>query len=77
MNSTFWIIISWVRKEDMQLLKSIAELNRDTMIGQNYMYWNDKEVAEYYKELFDFDEEVYILAVEEINDFRKTMKIYR
>jgi len=70
MEKYFYILISWVRKEDMQLLKSVAELDNDTTMGQNYMYWKEDDIAKYYAELFDFDEEVEILAVERIEGLR-------
>ena len=70
MNSDLYILVTWIRKEDMELLKTVIRLNRDTTLGQNYMYWNEENIAELYTEIFDFDEEVVILAVEEIEGVR-------
>ena len=70
MSSEFYILVTWLRKEDMQLMKSVIHMNRDTSFGQNYMYWNDVIISQEYASHFAFDEEVVILAVEEIDGLR-------
>lgn len=55
----------------MQLLKSAVVLNRDAKLGQNYMYWNEEDIKELWSAIFDFDNEVRILEIEEITDLRK------
>ena len=67
MSSDLWLLITMVRKEDMQLLRYVHQSNRDTNFGQNYMYWNEDNIAKEYAEIFDFDEEVVILKVEELD----------
>ena len=67
MSSELWILITLVRREDMDLLQYVHCLNVDTKFGQNYMYWREDDIAKVYAELFDFDEEVEILKVETIN----------
>ena len=67
MSSDLWLLITMVRKEDMQLLKYVHQSNRDTKFGQNYMFWNEDNIAKEYAEIFDFDEEVVILKVEELD----------
>ena len=67
MSSDLWLLITMVRKEDMQLLRYVHSTNRDTNFGQNYMYWNEDDIAKEYAEIFDFDEEVVILKVEELD----------
>jgi hypothetical protein len=44
--------------------------NRDTKFGQNYMFWNEDNIAKEYAEIFDFDEEVVILKVEELDGIK-------
>lgn len=70
MNSDLIVLVTWVRREDMQLLKSAVRLNRDTSLGQNYMFWKEADVASKWAKIFDHDEQVEILAVEEIFDIR-------
>ena len=67
MSSDLWLLITMVRKEDMQLLRYVHPTNRDTKFGQNYMYWNEDDIAKEYAEIFDFDKEVVILKVEELD----------
>ncbi len=67
MGSDLWLLITIVRKEDMEMLRYVHNTNRDTFLGQNFKYWNDEEVAKEYAEIFDYDEEVVILTVEEID----------
>ncbi len=45
MSSDLWLLITMVRKEDMQLLRYVHQSNRDTNFGQNYMYWNEDDIA--------------------------------
>jgi hypothetical protein len=54
----------------MQLLRYVHHANRDTKFGQNYMYWNEDNIAKEYAEIFDFDEEVVILKVEELDGIK-------
>ncbi len=70
MNSEFYVLVTWVRKEDMQLTKSVMQLSRDTELGQGYEYWGEDNIAKLYAERFHFDEEVVILATEEIEGIR-------
>lgn len=70
MNSDFVVLVSWIRKEDMELLKSAVRLNRDTSLGQNYRYWKEDDISKKWAEIFDFDDEVEILEIEEIFDIR-------
>ena len=70
MGSDFVVLVTWVRTSDMELRKTAVKMSRDTLLGQNYQYWNEEDVAKQYAELFDFDEEVKILAVEEIEGVR-------
>lgn len=70
MNNDFVVLVSWIRKEDMELLKSAVTLNRDTKLGQNYMYWKEDDISTLWSEIFGHDEEVEILAIEEIFDIR-------
>ena len=67
MSSDLWLLITIIRKEDMQLLSYVYQSNRDTKFGQNYMFWNEDNIAKEYAEIFDFDEEVVILKVEELD----------
>lgn len=71
MNNDLTVLVSWIRISDMQLLKSAVVLNRDTKLGQNYMYWNEEDIKELWSAIFDFDSEVRILEIEEIIDLRK------
>ena len=71
MNNDLIVLVSWIRISDMQLLKSAVVLNRDTKLGQNYMYWNEEDIKELWSAIFDFDSEVRILEIEEITDLRK------
>jgi len=70
MNSELVVLVTWLRKEDMVLNKSAVVLNRDSKLGQNYMYWGEPEIAKRWLALFNYDEEVQILAVEELTDIR-------
>ena len=70
MNSELCVLVQWVRREDMILLKSVVRLNRDTKLGQNYMYWKEDDIASEWAEIFDNDDEVEILSIEEIFDIR-------
>lgn len=70
MSSDLWLLITIIRKEDMQLLKYVHQSNRDTKFGQNYMFWNEDNIAKEYAEIFDFDEEVVILKVEELDGIK-------
>jgi len=71
MNNDLIVLVSWIRISDIQLLKSAVVLNRDTKLGQNYMYWNEEDIKELWSAIFDFDSEVRILEIEEITDLRK------
>lgn len=71
MSNDLWLLITIVRREDMDLLRFVHNTNRDTFLGQNYMYWNETEVSKIYRELFDFDSEVFILNVEELDGVKK------
>ena len=71
MNSDLIVLVSWIKISDMQILKSAVILNRDTELGQNYMYWNEEDTKELWSAIFDFDNEVRILEIEEITDLRK------
>lgn len=70
MSSDLWLLITIIRKEDMQLLRYVHHANRDTKFGQNYMFWNEDNIAKEYAEIFDFDEEVVILKVEELDGIK-------
>ena len=70
MNSDFIVLVTWLRGSEMDLFKSAVRLDRDTQLGQNYKYWNEDEVKSLWREKFDLDEEVHILAIEEIEDIR-------
>ena len=70
MSSDLWLLITIIRKEDMQLLRYVHHANRDTSLGQNYMYWNEDDMEKEYAEIFDFDEEVVILKVEELDGIK-------
>lgn len=71
MDSNLIVLVSWIRISDMQLLKSAVVLNRDTKLGQNYMYWYEEDIKELWSAIFDFDNEVRILEIEEITDLRR------
>ena len=70
MSSDLWLLITIIRKEDMQLLRYVHHTSRDTKLGQNYMYWNEDEIEKEYDYIFDFDEEVVILKVEELDGIK-------
>lgn len=70
MNSELWLLITIIRKEDMELLRYVHKTDRNTNLGQNYMYWREDDIVKIYVELFDFDEEVVILKVEEIEGMK-------
>ena len=53
MDSNFVVLVSWIRKEDMELLKSAVRLNRDSSLGQNYMYWKEDDISKKWAEIFD------------------------
>ena len=67
MSDDLYLLITIVRKCDMQMLRYIHQCKANDYFGQNYMYWNEEDTASIYKEIFDFDEEVVILNVEEID----------
>lgn len=67
MTDDLYLLITIVRKCDMQMLKYMHQCKTNDYFGQNYMYWNEEDIASIYKEIFDFDEEVVILNVEEID----------
>ena len=67
MTDDLYLLITIVRKCDMQMLRYMHQCKINEYLGQNYMYWNEEDVASIYKEIFDLDEEVVILNVEEIN----------
>ena len=67
MNDDLYLLITIVRKKDMDLLKYVYKCKLNTEFSQNYMYWNEPDIKQIYSEIFDFDEDVVILAVEEIN----------
>ena len=70
MSSDLWLLITIIRKEDMQLLRYVHHANRDTSLGRNYMYWNEDDMEKEYAEIFGFDEEVVILKVEELDGIK-------
>jgi len=67
MTDDLYLLITIVRKCDMQMLRYMHQCKTNDYFGQNYMYWNEEDIASIYKEIFDFDEEVVILNVEEID----------
>lgn len=70
MDNEIWLLITIVRKEDMDLLKYVYKASSDTYFGQTYRYWGEPEVAAMYSEIFDFDDEVVVLDVEEIDGMK-------
>lgn len=70
MNSELWLLITIVRKEDMELLRYVHKTDRNCKLGQNYEYWGEDDIALIYAEIFDYDEEVVILKVEEIEGMK-------
>jgi len=68
MGSTLNVLVQWIRRKDMMLLKSVVRLNRDTKLGQNYMYWKEDDIASEWAEIFE--DEAEILSVEDIFDIR-------
>lgn len=70
MSDDLYLLITMVRKEDMYLMRYFHQCKKNTYFGQNYMYWGEKDVKKIYLELFDFDEEVVILAVETIDGIK-------
>ena len=61
-------------EENLELLEEeeadeVLEVWEEEYYGSDkeYMYWNEEDIASIYKEIFDFDEEVVILNVEEID----------
>lgn len=70
MNDDLYLLITIVRKEDMDLLKYVHKCKLNTEFGQNYMYWNEPSIKQIYSEIFDFDEDVVVLAVEEIDGIK-------
>lgn len=67
MTDDLYLLITIVRKCDMQMLRYMHKCKNNDYFGKNYMYWNEEDFASIYKEIFDFDEEVVILNVEEID----------
>ena len=67
MSDDLYLLITIVRKCDMQMLRYMHQCKSSEYFGQNYMYWNEEDIASIYKEIFDFDEEVVILNVETID----------
>ena len=67
MSDDLYLLITIVRKCDMEMLRYMHQCKTNDYLGQNYMYWNEEDIASIYKEIFDFDEEVVILNVEEID----------
>jgi len=43
MSNDLLLIITFVRKEDMELLKYFLQTKRDTFLGQNYMYRGEED----------------------------------
>jgi len=70
MDSLFYILVTWIRKEDMVLQETVFTMSRDTKFGQEYMYWGESYIANSYAERFDFDDEVVILGAREIEGVR-------
>lgn len=67
MSNDLYLLITMLRKEDMELRTYFHQCKNDTYFGQNYMYWGEEDVYKLYLELFDNDKEVVILKVEKIN----------
>ena len=67
MSDDLYLLITIVRKCDMNMLRYAHKCKTNDYFGKNYMYWNEEDIASIYKEIFDFDEEVVILNVEEID----------
>ena len=67
MSDDLYLLITIVRKCDMEMLRYMHQCKTNDYFGKNYMYWNEKDIASIYKEIFYFDEEVVILNVEEID----------
>ena len=66
MSSTVWVLIWYVQSGELHTV--VTELNVDTTLGQNYLYWKEDEVAEAYRDLFNEAEVLYddIVKVEHI-----------
>ena len=67
MDSTLWILISYIK--DNELRRVVADVNVDSNIGQNYMYWNEPSIAKEYADIFKEAEVKYdfIVKVERLN----------
>lgn len=70
MTDDLYLLITIVRKCDMQMLRYMHKCKTNDHFGQNYMYWNEEDISSIYKEIFDFDEEVVILNVETIDGLK-------
>jgi len=70
MNDDLFLLITIVRKEDMELLRYVHSTKLNSELGQNYKYWCEEDIANIYAEIFDFDNEVVILNVEEIDGIK-------
>jgi hypothetical protein len=70
MNSEFVVLVTWINLQEMEMFKSAVKLNRDSELGQNYMYWGEEDISKLWAVKFDYDDNVKILAIEEIFDIR-------
>ena len=50
MNNVLWILISYIK--DNELRRVVTDINTDSNIGQNYMYWNDPDIKKIYEDIF-------------------------
>jgi len=67
MNSVLWILISYIK--DNELRRVVTDVNADSNIGQNYIYWNEPGIKKIYENIFK-EAEVecdFIVKVEDLN----------
>ena len=70
MNDDLFLLITIVRKEDMELLQYVYKTSLNTPLGQNYMYWGEPEIAMIYQEIFNHDDQVVIMKVKTIDGIK-------
>lgn len=70
MSDDLYLLITAVNKQDMQMLRIAYHCKRNTQFSENYMYWNEKDVAKTYLEIFNSNTDIAVLDVIEIDDIK-------
>lgn len=71
MSDDLYLLITAVNKQDMQRIRIAYQCKLNTEFSENYMYWNEPDIAKVYLEIFNNNTDMVVIHVEEIDGIEK------